>query len=107
MKRASWSAIVLTVLTASTATAQHAWISAGYGREVPTGAMTQKDRGGQQVMIAAEVTLPHTPLALRGDLMYGETYGRSAFEVGAFKVSVSTLGLAGYIGSPVERLRLY
>lgn len=58
-------------------------------------------------MGAVEVTLPHTPLGLRLDQMYGGTRGRSASDVGTFHMSVVTTSLVCHIGLPVAALRPY
>jgi hypothetical protein len=107
MKRIILSTMLLGLLTASTATAQHARISAGYGRMLPTGDYSHMERTGWQLMGAVEVTLPRTPLGLRADGMHGGTRGRSSFEGGTLKVSVVTASLVCHIGSPVAPLRPY
>jgi hypothetical protein len=107
MKRALLSAMVLGILSTSTATAQHARISAGYGRMLPTGDYSSTDQGGWQLMGAVEVTVPHTPLGLRLDQMYGGSRGRTSFDVGTFNVSVVTTSVVCHIGSPAAPLRPY
>ena len=107
MKWALWSATVLGILTASTATAQHARVSAGYGRILPTGRFLDNHEPGWQLMGTVEVAVPRTPLGLRVDGMYGGNQGRSDFDVGTFHFSVVTAAVVCHIGSPAAPLRPY
>jgi hypothetical protein len=107
MKWALWRATVLGILTASTAAAQHARISAGYGRILPSGEYWSRNRAGWQLMGAVEATIPRTPLGLRVDGMHAETRFRSDFAVNTLKVDVVTANLVCHIGAPMALLRLY
>jgi hypothetical protein len=107
MKWALWSATVLGILTASTATAQHARVSAGYGRMLPTGEYLSVHEAGWQFMGAVEAALPRTPLGLRADGMYGGTRSRSVFDVGTTKLTIVTASLVCHIGAPVVPLHPY
>jgi hypothetical protein len=107
MKWALWSATVLGILTASTATAQHVRITAGYGRILPTADYSRRDKEGWQLMGVVEVTVPRTPLGLRADGMYGGTRSRDVFHVGTFHFSVVTAAVVCHIGSPAAPLRPY
>jgi hypothetical protein len=99
--------MVLGIVTTSTATAQHVRFGAGYGWILPTGDFSSTSESGWQFMGSVEVTLPHTPLALRADGMYGGTEGKDGFGVGTFHVSIWTASLVCHIGSPVAPLRPY
>jgi len=107
MKRLLLSVVALGVMAASTATAQSVRLSLGAGGVVPTGDYSTVDNAGWHVLGALEVGLPRSPVAIRGDLMYGQTGHDVTLITGDTKLTGGTANLVYYVGAPKMPVRLY
>ena len=110
MKRVLMSLMVLggVALGASPAVAQHATLSIGGGGVKPSGDYASADNTGWQLMGAIEVGVPHLPLGVRVDGMYGQTtHQGSGLFAGSTKLSGGTADAVYRIGAPMVPIRAY
>ncbi len=110
MKRILLSGIALAciaALGASPAAAQRARLSLGAGGVMPSGDYSSLDNAGWQLMGAVEVGVPHSPLAVRVDLMYGLTPHQGGLLTGSTTLSGSTANAVYRVGAPALPLRPY
>lgn len=107
MKRILLSVVALGVIVASGASAQHVHVSLGAGGVVPTGDYKTIDNAGWHALGAVEVSLPGSPLSVRGDLMYGETGHNETLITGSTKLTGGTADVVYHIGAPAVPVRLY
>lgn len=109
MKRVLLSLMVLGwALGASPAAAQRASLSIGGGGVKPSGDYASFDNTGWQLMGAVEVGLPHAPIGVRIDGMYGQTthQGGSLFS-GSTKLSGGTANVVYRVGAPMIPIHPY
>jgi len=110
MKRVLLSLAVLGVaaLSASPLAAQKAALYLGGGGVKPTGTYGQADNMGWQLQGGLEVGVPHSPVAVRADLMYGETshQGSIPFSTGT-KLSGLSADAVYHIGGSMVPVKLY
>ncbi|HUL03976.1 MAG TPA: outer membrane beta-barrel protein [Gemmatimonadales bacterium] len=108
MNRILSSVVALGVMVATAASAQHVRVSLGAGGVVPTGDYSTIDNAGWHALGALEVSLPRSPLSVRGDLMYGQTgHDASSIITGSTKLTGGTADLVYHIGAPAVPVRLY
>ena len=108
MKRILLSVVALGVMVATAASAQHVGFSIGAGGVVPTGVYSDYDNAGWHALGAVEVGLPASPLAIRGDLMYGQTgHDEASLLTGSTKLTGGTANLVYRLGAKGVPVRLY
>ena len=109
MKRVLLGLIALGSIAAfSPAAAQRPRLSLGVGGVKPSGDYGTVDNMGWNLLGALELSLPKSPLALRADLIYGQTthQGGSLF-TGSTKLSGVSADAVYHIGAPMVPVRLY
>ena len=107
MKRVLMNVVAMGVLAASAASAQHVRVSLGGGGVVPTGDYSSVDKAGWHALGAIEVGLPGSPVAIRGDVMYGETGHDVTLITGGTKLSGGTADVVYRLGAPALPVHLY
>ena len=108
MKRILLSVVALGAIAATTASAQHVAFSLGAGGVVPRGIYSDYDNAGWHALGAVEVGLPGSPLAVRGDFMYGETgHDPQSLLTGSTKLTGGTADLVYRLGAKGVPVRLY
>jgi hypothetical protein len=109
MKRVLLGLIALGSIAASSpAAAQRPRLSLGAGGVKPSGDYGTVDNMGWNLLGALEVGLPKSPLAVRADLIYGQTthQGGNLF-TGSTKLSGVSADAVYHIGAPMVPVRLY
>ena len=109
MKKVLLGLIALGLIAASSpAAAQRPRLSLGVGGVKPSGDYGAVDNMGWNLLGALEVGLPKSPLAVRADLVYGQTthQGGTLF-TGSTKLSGLSADAVYHIGAPMVPVRLY
>ena len=99
--------VSLAALSASPAAAQRPRLSLGIGGVMPSGDYGTIDNFGWNLTGALEVGLPKSPLAVRADLLYGQTSHDPSFLTGSTKLTGVTANAVYHIGAPMVPVRLY
>jgi hypothetical protein len=109
MKRVLLGLIALGSIAASSpAAAQRPRLSLGVGGVKPSGDYGTVDNMGWNLIGALEVGLPKSPLAVRADLIYGQTTHQGAsLLTGSTKLSGLSADAVYHIGAPMVPVRLY
>jgi hypothetical protein len=108
MKKVLLGLIALgSIVASSPVAAQRPRISLGVGGVKPTGDYGAFDNMGWNVLGALEIGLPKSPLAVRADVVYGQTthQGGSLF-TGSTKLSGVSADAVYHIGAPMLKLYL-
>jgi hypothetical protein len=109
MKKVLLGLIAVGLIAASSpAAAQRPRLSLGLGGVKPSGDYGAVDNMGWNLLGALEVGLPKSPLAVRADLVYGQTthQGGTLF-TGSTKLSGLSADAVYHIGAPMVPVRLY
>ena len=110
MKRVLLSLVVLGwmgALVASPAAAQKPRLSLGLGGVVPSGDYSTLDNAGWHLMGALDLGLPHSPLSVRADLVYGHTSHQGGLLSGGTKLTGGTANAVYHIGAPMVPVKVY
>ena len=108
MKRILLGLIALGSIAASSpAAAQRPRLSFGVGGVKPSGDYGAVDNMGWNLLGAVEVGLHKSPLAVRADIVYGQTTHQSGFLTGSTKLSGVSADAVYHIGAPMVPVRLY
>jgi Outer membrane protein beta-barrel domain len=109
MKRVLLGLIALGSIAASSpAAAQRPRLSLGVGGVKPSGDYGAFDNMGWHVLGALEVGVPRSPLAVRGDVAYGQTtHQGGSLLTGNTTLSGVTANAVYHIGAPMVPVRLY
>lgn len=108
MKRVLLGLIALGSIAASSpAAAQRPRLSLGVGGVMPSGDYGTLDNVGWNLLGALEVGLPKSPLAVRADVVYGQTTHGSSFPSGSTTLSGVSADAVYHIGAPAVPVRLY
>jgi hypothetical protein len=106
MKRVFLGLFALGLIAASSAAAQRPRISVGVGGVKPSGDYGTFDNMGWNVLGAVEMGLPKSPLAVRVDVIYGQTSHQSG-PAGTTKLSGVSADAVYHIGAPMVPVRMY
>jgi len=107
MKRVLLGLIALGSIAASSAAAQRPRISLGEGGVKPSGDYGAFDNMGWNLLGAVEVGLPKSPLAVRVDVIYGQTSHQGGFLAGSTKLSGVSADAVYHLGAPMVPVKLY
>src|SRR2546427_3100183 len=110
MKRVLLSLVVLGwmgALVASPAAAQRPRLSLGLGGVVPSGDYSTLDNAGWHLMGALNLGLPHSPLSVGADLVYGHTSHQGALLSGGTNLTGGTANAVYHIGPPMVPGNVY
>jgi hypothetical protein len=106
MKRVFLGLMALGLIAASSAAAQRPRISVGVGGVKPSGDYGAFDNMGWNLLGAVEMGLPKSPLAVRVDVIYGQTSHQGG-PAGTTKLSGVSADAVYHVGAPMVPVKLY